>query len=71
MNNEKNIYAYELNKFIGKDVIVKTIDGEEIVGNCRAIDYTHLNIILMTTNEKIIIKNVKYIKRNRSYAQPI
>lgn len=65
MPEDKNIYIEELKKCIGKKVKVKTMDGEEIEGSCRAINFMHLSIILMTDKEKIIIKNIQKITRER------
>lgn len=62
---KKNIYIDELLKFIGKDVIVKTTTNEQYHGICKAICYNHLNIVLMTEEEKILIKNPSIIKRFR------
>lgn len=60
-----NTYLIELKKFIGQQVVVTTVDGNTIKGICRAIDFNHLNVIIMTDEEKIIVKNVRNINRVR------
>jgi len=69
--NEPNIYIEELKKFIGQEVTVIDMNGKEFSGICKAISFMHLNIILMTNDEKIIIKNISYIKRKRTYQKDI
>ena len=66
---QKDHYKEELEKFYNKEVIVEDTNGKVIQGICRAIYPTHLNIILMTKDEKIIVKNVYKIRRKRTYLQ--
>ena len=63
--DEDNEYVKELKKFIKKDVVVKDIQGNVYTGQCRAINYMHLHIVLMTDQKKIIIKNPQVISRDR------
>jgi small nuclear ribonucleoprotein (snRNP)-like protein len=64
----QNDYVVELKKFLKQEVVVRTIDNEEIKGNCRAINFQHLNVVLMTDKEKILVKNIKSITRQRSFS---
>lgn len=63
---KSNIYIKELKKFIGKEVTVVDANGLGYTGICRAFGFPYLNIIIMTENEKIIIRNVSTIKRKRT-----
>lgn len=60
-----NHFFDELNKMVGKDVVVKTIDGEIIEGVLTGIHVQYLNLSIMTDTEKIIIKNVASFRRKR------
>ena len=62
-----NPFYDELKKFIGQDVVVHDIEGNEHEGNCRAISFNHLNVIIMTKFKKIVIKNIISMRRKRSY----
>lgn len=62
---QENKYVEELKKCEGKEVEVLTVDGQIHKGICRAINFSHLNVVLMTDEEKIIVKNVLIIKRKR------
>lgn len=66
MNEEKNEFVDELKKCVKKQVEVVMKTGEKFVGQCRAISYNHLNVVLMTETEKIILKDISHIKRKRS-----
>jgi len=66
MEQKINPYMDELKKFIKKYVIVKDQNGETYEGECRAINFQHLNVVLMNDDEKIIIRNIQYIKRKRT-----
>lgn len=65
--NYVDTYAEELRKFIRKEVIVKNEFGDIFKGVCMSIGLGYLNVIIMTDTEKILIKNVSYIRRERSY----
>lgn len=68
MAEEKtNEYIDELKKFLRKQVKVTAIDGTIYEGECRAIDFIHLNVILMTDTEKYVIKNIRSISRPREH----
>lgn len=64
----ENTYVDELKKCIGKVVQVVREDGQTFKGVCKAISFTHLNIVLMTETHKIIIKNISHIVRERDSA---
>jgi hypothetical protein len=64
---------------IGREVIVTQYVGVgatgaplfiDHVGICVALQSTHLSVILMTEDEKLIIKNVAAIRRRRSRNNP-
>ena len=61
----ENIYIEELKKCVKKQVTVTTKTGKEFKGICKAINFMHLNIILMTEKEKIIIKDISHLIRKR------
>lgn len=63
--NSENSYVDELKKCIGKIVQVVKDDGQVFRGICKAICFTHLNIVLMTDTHKIIVKNISYVVRER------
>lgn len=65
MTERDNDWIIELKKFIKQDVIVKDMFGTRYEGQCKAINYMHLNIVLMTDTEKIIIKNPQIMRRKR------
>jgi len=69
-SDETNVYIEELKKCVGQPVTVFDISGKEFSGICKAISFMHLNVILMTDDEKIIIKNISHIKRKRSFVTP-
>ena len=62
-----NTYFVELTKFIGKEVTVTNVRGEAYSGICKAINFQYLNIILMTDKEKIAIRDVSTIRRERTF----
>lgn len=62
----KNRYLEELKKMERQQIKVKDFDGNEYEGECLGINYMHLNIVLMTKDEKIIIKNPQVIRRTRT-----
>ena len=74
-------WTAELNKFLNREVIVEqAITGgadsspaPRIVtyeGIVTAINHQHLSLVLMTEDEKIIIKHVTSIRRKRSHNSP-
>lgn len=67
-NPKRNEYFEELQKFIGQRVRVVTATGEEFTGICKAVLYQHLNVVLMTGSEKILIKNISHMVRARTSA---
>jgi len=66
-DEKENKYFSELKKFERKQVIAKDTDGNEFKGECMAINYMHLNVVLMTDKEKIIIRNLASIRRDRTF----
>lgn len=59
----------EYEKFLKAEVIVKYHQGNEIIelkGNLRFLNFNHLNCVIMTKTEKIIVKNVITISRSRT-----
>lgn len=65
---QPNPFVEELKKFIKSQAVVEQhIDGKVIAtaGIIKAIDFNHLNVIVMTDTEKILIKNFYRIKRKR------
>lgn len=67
----KGDYWYELKKFIGKEVIVETFtqNGKilETKGILRALNFQYMNCIIMTNEEKILVKIFHRIRRRRDY----
>lgn len=58
----------EYKKFLKEDVVVKYHEGNTIVelaGNLRFLSFVSLACVIMTDKEKIIVKNVITIKRQR------
>lgn len=60
-------YSEELQKFIKKQVRVVDMFGVVHEGECRAISEPHLNVVIMTKTEKILIKNIVSITRLRDF----
>lgn len=66
MENQKtNRYIEELMKMHKCEVRVKDIFGTIHEGICIAVNFAHMNIILMTENQKIVVKNPQVIWRTR------
>ena len=61
----KSLYTLELEKFVGKNVEVSNLVGDNFRGKCIAINKTHLNIVIETTDDIIIIKNINTIRREK------
>lgn len=64
---KSNIYLIELHKFLGKEVTVVNVKGEAYIGILKAINFQYLNVILMTDKEKIAIRDVSTIRRERTF----
>ena len=64
---KQNIFIAELKKFVGKEVEVTDIAMNQYKGICKAVSFTHLNVILMNERQKIVIKNIACIKRKRTF----
>jgi len=65
-NSLKNPYIHELNKFFGSEVEVIDDRGDVYKGICRGINFQHLNMIIMTKDEKILVRNIRVVKRKRN-----
>jgi hypothetical protein len=63
----KNEYIDELKKYVGQEVYVRDNNGNEFTGICKAICFNYLNVVVMTEYDKILIKNISYIKRKRGF----
>lgn len=63
--NQKKINPYinELQMMMKKRVYVKTQDGHEFEGELLGYASNHLNVVIMTNDEKIIVRNVSFIKQ--------
>jgi hypothetical protein len=59
-------YETELKKFIGSKVLVVDNQGNKHEGICKGVNLHYFNVILMTDDEKIAIRNVVYMKRLRT-----
>ena len=62
-----DIWQKELFKYLNKEVEVEDDKGKVYVGICKAISQPHLNIVLMTDTDKIIVRNLRRIQRKRSF----
>jgi len=62
---KNNKYLDELNKMLEKEVRVKDINGDEYTGILRGFYLQHLNVIIMTEKEKVLIRNWVSMKRTR------
>ena len=58
----KNPYFQELEKIIGKEIEVTDIAMNKYTGICKAVSFNHLNIILKTDKELLVLKNISCIK---------
>jgi small nuclear ribonucleoprotein (snRNP)-like protein len=58
-------YAEFLETFNGKIVEVKDVLGDTYRGTCIGLKKEHLNIILETADDYVIIKNVHTIRMNK------
>jgi len=65
MQEKENRYIIELKKFVGQEAVVTDALGKVFKGKVVAWGFNHLNVILMTDKEKIIIKNISNIVRKR------
>lgn len=70
MNNKQDRYDEELEKCINQEVEVTDQQGTKYKGKLIAYNRVHLNVILMTNEEKIIIRNVANIRRKRRKDNP-
>lgn len=69
MAESGNRYVEELMKCVGKKVVVTDTEGNEVDGVCVAISHMHLNVVIRTDTEKIIIKNIRSIRRQRTFGK--
>lgn len=66
-DQEKAIDRYnsELEKCWKQEVKVTTQSGKEFKGTLLAYNPVHLNVVLMTPTQKMVIRNVSHITRKR------
>lgn len=65
---DKEDYWKELLKFVGQEVIVESFLENTIVetkGILKALNFQYLNCIIMTPDEKILVRNFFRIRRKR------
>ena len=62
---EKPVFSVAIDNFIGKTIEVSNLVGDKVRGKCIAISKNHLNVIVETEEDIIIIKNISGIKRNK------
>ena len=68
MAEQANPYTDELKKYLKADVTVHYHEGGDVKimeGNLRGINFSTLSCVLMTENEKFVIKNISKISRIR------
>ena len=65
MKEKKNEYQEELDKFVGNIVAIKDIFGDIHKGILLGYNPLDLSVILMTEEEKILLKNYYSIIRVR------
>lgn len=58
-------YEQELRKCIMQDVVVEDVRGKTYEGQLVAYSSPHLNIVLRTKEDKLIIKNIANFRRKR------
>ena len=67
--DEKNQFIEELKKNVRKEVTVESYkpngDLLETKGQLRAISFNYLHCVIMTTKEKVLVKNFFRIRRLR------
>lgn len=59
-------FLAELGKFIKEDVVVHLMNGTILEGKFLAYSQPHMNVVIMTDTEKILIKQVAYVTRKRN-----
>ena len=63
--NKNEYYEKELQECINKYVVVEDIRGKTYEGQLVAYSSPHLNIVLRTFEDKLIIKNIANFRRKR------
>jgi len=58
-------YMGGIEKFNGKTVEVKDVFGDKYRGTCIGINKQHLNVLMETADEIVIIKNPQIIRRDK------
>jgi len=64
---ESKLYD-EFEKFVKQQVVVKYHEGDKVIelkGELRFLNFSYLNCVVMTEKEKIIVKNIITITRQR------
>ena len=62
---KENAHVEELKKYFRQEVEVMDIFKKVHKGQCRSINFQNLDVIIMDSKNKIIIRNPVYIKRRR------
>jgi len=62
---QNEYYEKELQECINKYVVVEDIRGKTYEGQLVAYSSPHLNIVLRTFEDKLIIKNIANFRRKR------
>jgi small nuclear ribonucleoprotein (snRNP)-like protein len=60
--NEPRPWFRELKKFVGQEVMVVTEDGSVYKGRCVAILFGLAGVVLMSAEEKIIVRSVRSVR---------
>jgi small nuclear ribonucleoprotein (snRNP)-like protein len=57
-------YLEFINKFVNKRVVIADDGGNRYKGLCKAVNFPHLNVILVTeeANELTVVRNVRFMK---------
>lgn len=62
---KKDSYIDDLKSFVGKIVEVEKLAGEKVRGKCLSISFNHLNVIIETEEQVIVLKNISSITKSR------
>jgi small nuclear ribonucleoprotein (snRNP)-like protein len=65
--HEPRPWFRELKKFVGQEVMVVTEDGSVYEGRCVAILFGLVGVVLMSAEEKIIVRSIRVISRKRTF----
>lgn len=65
-----NVHTEEIKKYINDEVEVEYMFGDHakfIKGKLKSICFKHLSVVVMTKEEKILIKHITSVKRKRTH----